>query len=113
MKSKVKLAAFTSLFVLASVAIAFAAQLPESNDATALNQAKFTLLQAVATAEQRIGGSASRAEFARSKPHGWVYNVEVVSGAQFYDVKVDPHSGTVLTTAPDPADQDDEHDERD
>ncbi|MEO5698667.1 MAG: PepSY domain-containing protein [Burkholderiaceae bacterium] len=112
MVRKSLLAMFAAALVVAGGATAFAAQTAE-NDAQAVNQATVTLAQAVAAAEQQAGGRASKAEFEHSKAHGWVYDVEVVSGAKVFDVKVDAQKGTVLASTLDTADHGDEHDERD
>ena len=108
-------AMLAAALVVAGGATAFAAQ-TAGNDALAVNQATVTLTQAIAAAEQQAGGRASKAEYEHSKAHGWVYDVEVVLGAQVFDVKVDAQKGTVLASTPDTADHDhdgDEHDERD
>lgn len=83
------------------------------NDAMAIAKARISLTQAVTTAEQHVNGKAAKAEFERSKQHGWVYDVEVVSGARVFDVKVDPDKGAVIASAEDKADNDDGHDEQD
>lgn len=51
----------------------------------------------------------SRAEYEKSQ-QGWAYDVEVVSGAKVFDVKVDADKGTVISAAEDKADRDDDHD---
>jgi uncharacterized membrane protein YkoI len=68
--------------------------------------------QAVTVAEQHANGKASRAEYENSK-QGWVYDVEVVSGAKVFDVRVDADKGTVISSAEDKADHDDDHDKQD
>lgn len=83
------------------------------NDATAISKAKIPLTQAITAAEQHTNGKAAKAEFEQSKQHGWVYDVEVVSGAKVFDVKVDPNKGTVIASTEDKVDNDDEHDEQD
>ncbi len=98
--------------VVAGGATAFAAQTAQ-NDALAVNQATVTLTQAVAAAEQQAGGRASKAEFEHSKAHGWVYEVEVVSGTKVFDVQVDAQSGTVLASKLDSADHEGGHDRND
>lgn len=103
-------ATLAAALVVAGGAAAFAAQAVE-NDALAVNQATVTLTQAVAAAEQQAGGRASKAEYEHSKAHGWVYAVEVVSGAKVFDVTVDAQKGSVLTSTLDTADN--AHDERD
>jgi uncharacterized membrane protein YkoI len=90
---------------------AFAAQKIE-NDEIAINNAKISLVQAISAAEQHSKGRASRAEYEKSK-QGWVYDVEVVSGAKVFDVKVDADKGSVIAATEDKADKDDEHDEQD
>lgn len=92
--------------------VAFAANGGMENDAMAISKAKISLTQAVSVAEQHANGKASQAEFENSK-QGWVYDVEVVSGAKVFDVKVDADKGTVISSAEDKADRDDEHDEKD
>ena len=44
---------------------------------------------------------------------GWVYDVEVVNGTKVFDVKVDADKGTVISSAEEKADKDDDHDEQD
>ena len=82
------------------------------NDALAIVNAKIPLAQAVTTAEQHVNGKASRGEYEQSK-QGWVYDIEVVSGAKVFDVKVDADKGTVISSVEDKADHDDDHDKRD
>ena len=104
-----------SLIVLTVVtggAVAYAASRPHENDALAVAQAKISLAQAVAVAEQHAGGKASRAEYENSR-QGCVFDVEVVNGAKVFDVRVDADKGTVISSAEDTADRDDEKDERD
>ncbi len=47
------------------------------NDALAVTAAKIDMTEAVAAAEQHIGGEATRAEYERRKGQ-WVFDVEVV-----------------------------------
>jgi uncharacterized membrane protein YkoI len=82
------------------------------NDALSVTRAKVALPQAVAAAEQHANGKASRAEYENSTL-GWVYDVEVVSGAKVFDVKVDAVKGTVISSTEDNADHDDAHDNKD
>ncbi|HPB90589.1 MAG TPA: PepSY domain-containing protein [Rugosibacter sp.] len=107
--SKLSLLATT---IAAAGTVAYAAQGGMENDAMAITKAKIPLAQAVTTAEQHANGKASRAEYEHSK-HGWVYDVEVVSGAKVFDVKVDADKGTVISSAEDKADRDDDHDKED
>ena len=92
-------------------AVAFAARTME-NDAVAGPPAKISLTQAIAAAEQQANGKATRAEYEQIKT-GWAYDVEVVSGAKVFDVRVDADRGTVISSAEDTADRDDEHDKKD
>ena len=107
-----------SKFSLLAVAIAaagtvvYAATGSKDNDAISIVNAKIPLAQAVTVAEQHVNGKATRAEFENSK-QGWVYDVEVVSAAKVFDVKVDADKGTVISSAEDKADRDDDHDKPD
>ncbi len=104
-----------SLLVIAIAttgAVAYAANGRMENDALAITKAKVSLIQAVTVAERYTNGKASRAEYENSK-QGWVYDVEVVSGAKVFDVRVDADKGTVISSAEDKADHDDDHDKQD
>jgi uncharacterized membrane protein YkoI len=103
---------FLTVALTAVGAIAYAAPAVE-NDASAIGKAKISLVQAVTAAEQHVNGKAAKAEFERSKQHGWVYDVEVVSGPKVFDVKVDPDKGAVIASTEDKADHDDGRDEQD
>ena len=92
--------------------VAYAAYGGIENDATAISKAKIPLVQAVTMAEQHANGKASHAEYENSK-HGWVYDVEVVSGSKVFDVRIDADKGTVISSAEDKADHDDDHDKQD
>ena len=97
---------------LASVGVAaFAAKNVETEAASA-PATKISLVQAIAAAEQQANGRALRAEYEQTKA-GWAYDVEVVSGAKVFDVRVDADKGTVISSAEDKADRDDEHDSKD
>jgi uncharacterized membrane protein YkoI len=98
--------------IAAAGTVAYAAQGGMENDALSITKAKIPLAQAVTTAEQHINGRASRAEYENSK-QGWVYDVEVVNGAKVFDVRVDADKGTVISSAEDKADRDDDHDKQD
>jgi uncharacterized membrane protein YkoI len=98
--------------IAASGAVACAAQSGTDNDAIAIAKAKTSLAQAVATAEQHAHGKATNAEY-ESSTHGQLYDVEVVSGAKVIHVKVDADKGTVISSAEDKTDRDDDKDEQD
>ena len=93
-------------------ALAYAATGGSENDALANGQARIPLSQAVSVAEQHANGKASRAEYENSR-QGWVFDVEVVSGAKVFDVRVDASKGTVISSAADKADLDDDQDQLD
>lgn len=92
--------------------VAYAASSGMENDAMAIVNAKTSLVQAVTAAEQHTNGKATHAEYEHSK-QGWIYEVEVVSGAKVFDVKVDADKGTVISSAEDKADRNGDHDEKD
>lgn len=106
-----KLSLLAITMVVAGAA-AYAAKGGMENDALAITKAQIPLAQAVTVAEQHANGKASRAEYESSK-QGWVYDVEVVSGAKVFDVRVDADKGTVISSAEDKADHDDDHDKQD
>jgi uncharacterized membrane protein YkoI len=105
MKRKTYLAALAALSAAAVVGSAFAAKSGE-NDALAISAAKIDLGQAVAAAEQHVGGKAARAEYERHAGQ-WVFDVEVVKGASVTDVKVDAGNGKVIAATADKTDHDD------
>ena len=75
----------------------------EQNDAAALAQAKISLTQAIAAAEQKVSGKAVRAEL-EDENGTFVYGVEVVNGGKSTDVKVDIATGGILSAQADQAD---------
>jgi uncharacterized membrane protein YkoI len=93
-------------------AVAYAAKGDIENDALAISKAKISLNQAVTVAEQQTNGKAARAEYENTK-QGWVYDVEVVSGTKVFDVRVDATKGTVIASAEDKVDHDEDHDKQD
>jgi uncharacterized membrane protein YkoI len=110
MKRSAKFTLLAAVLATAGAATAFAAKSSE-NDALAISQAKTSLTQAIAAAEQKVGGKATKAEFEESKQHGWVYEVEVVSGPKVFDVKVDAQAGTVIASTEDKPDRDSDKDD--
>ena len=100
-----------AIAIAAAGTMAYAAKGME-NDALTIASAKIPLTQAVSTAEAHVNGKAMRAEYEQSK-QGWVYDVEVVSGAKVFDVRVDADKGTIISSALDTADRDDDHDKKD
>jgi uncharacterized membrane protein YkoI len=110
--TKVKKLSLVAVALAVAGSVAFAAVGNMENDALSIATAKTSLGQAVTAAEQHAGGKATRAEYENSK-QGWVFDVEVVNGAKVFDVKVDADKGTVISSAEDKADRDDEHDAKD
>lgn len=73
------------------------------NNAALLSQAKISLTQAISAAEGHVRGKAIRAEL-EDENGTLVYGVEVTSGTQTTDVKVDINNGKILSTQVDQAD---------
>lgn len=73
------------------------------NDALAISQTSIDLKQAIAAAEQHVGGKASGAELERHKGQ-WVFDIEVVKDKKVMDVKVDAKTGKVISATEDGAD---------
>lgn len=101
-----------AIAIAATGGLAYAGQGGMENDVLAISKARIPLTQAVTVAEQHANGKASRAEYENSKL-GRVYDVEVVSGAKVFDVRVDADKGTVISSAEDKADHDDDQDKED
>lgn len=103
-----------ALLMVASVAtaggIAYAQQSNVTqNDAIAgLAQAKISIAQAIATAEQQATGKASRAEL-QNENGRLVYGVEIAANGQAIDVKVDAIDGRVLSVQADEGDTESEN----
>src|SRR5690349_13359114 len=102
------------LSLLAGVTILSLAQLPAAmaageNDALQIKNAKISLADAIAAAETKTGGWASKAEFEKSSD-GWIYDVEVVAGNAVHDVHVNAETAAVISVAADKADNDDAED---
>ena len=103
--------------ILASAAVVgFAATQSAENDAVstaaAMSKAKVSLSQAITAAEQHANGKALKAEYEQTKA-GWAYDVEVVAGNKVFDVRVDADKGTVISSAEDKNDREDDQDEKD
>lgn len=93
-----------ALAILATTAVTsvYATESTE-NDALAITNAKISLTQAITTAEQHVGGQASRAEYEHEKNQS-LFKVEVIKGKSVMDVTVDPMSGKVIASNEDKAD---------
>lgn len=88
-------AAFAALFAGAAQAS------PEHRAAefAAAQAAQTSMAAAVKVAEAHVpGGKAVEADFSHSHMGGWVYKVEVLSGQQKFEVRVDPATGKVITS---------------
>lgn len=68
----------------------------QENDAALLAKVKISLTQAIAAAEGHVQGRAVRAEL-EDENGTLVYGVEVTSGTQTTDVKVDTNDGKILS----------------
>jgi uncharacterized membrane protein YkoI len=99
-------------FVLATATSFSYADKSEENDALAITKAKTSLAQAIATAELHAKGKATHAEFEDTK-NAWVYEVEVVSGKQSFDVTIDAEKGSVISSVLDVEDENEHHDKKD
>lgn len=97
--------------VTAAIGSAYAAESAE-NDALAITGAKISLMQAVAAAEQHVGGKAFQVEYQRYNGQ-WVFDVEVAKDQSIMDVKVDSTSGQVVSSVEDKADQGEDDDQDD
>lgn len=81
-------------------------------DAVPVTKAAVSLVQAIQAAEQRTAGKARQAEYTHGR-QGWVYEVEIVSGAKVFDVCVDANSGAVISSEEDTPDRGERHDDKD
>ncbi len=108
--ARLALAAAT-LAAVGSATLVFAAQSPE-NDALAITKTAISLTQAIAAAEQHVGGKASQAELETSKS-GYVFEVEVVKGNEVFDVEIDAKDAHVIASVLDKNDHGDKNDRED
>jgi uncharacterized membrane protein YkoI len=75
----------------------------QENDATLLSKTTISLTQAITAAEGHVHGKAMRAEL-EDENGTLVYGVEVASGNQTTDVKVDVNNGKILSAQADKVD---------
>ncbi|WP_020178792.1 PepSY domain-containing protein [Methylopila sp. M107] len=94
-----------SVLLIAGVTAAAA---ETKNDAPPGPEAATSMQTAIATAEQHVKGKAVRAEYERRKGGGWVYDIEVRTASDVFDVTVDPDKGAVIASIADKADLDDD-----
>lgn len=99
------------LATMAGAGTAAYAAINMEEDALAIANAKISLVQAIAAAEQHASGKATHAKFERTL-QGGLYDVEVVNIGKVFDVRVDADKGTVISSVEDTEDrEDDEHDD--
>ena len=108
--TRLALAAAT-LAASGSATLVFAAQSPE-NGALAISKTPISLMQAIAAAEQHVGGKASQAELQVTKS-GYVFDVEVVKDNEVFDVEIDAKDAHVIASVLDKNDHEDKHDRED
>ena len=92
------------------VAQAYSTDAKTNDAATAMQSANpsISLSQAIATAEQNIGGKATKAELEHSQGQ-WAYDVEVLNASgKTFDVAVNSNTGAIISAAEDTNDHDDE-----
>lgn len=85
--------------LLATALIAFALPAFADDDAAEyaklLSEAKISITEAIATAQTRAEGTAVSAELDRRLGKA-VFEVEVMSGARLFDVRLDAETGNVI-----------------
>jgi Peptidase propeptide and YPEB domain len=74
--------------------------------------ARITMEQAIATAEQQVGGKAVETEMERRRDGASIFKVKVLRGNQTHKVLVDAQTGQVVRSVLDDEDDDDRHDRR-
>lgn len=104
MKRSIQVLTLAAVSTLA-IGGALAAASQREDEGLAFANAKISLSQAVAAAEQHVGGKASQAEFGSENGQN-LFEVEVVKGNTVTDVKVDPSSGAVISANSDREDRD-------
>ena len=111
--NKLKTIVCAAAIMTSAAALADNTKTAASNDAGPIAQAKISMGAAVAAAEKHTNGKAVRAEYEKGKDGRWAYDVEVASGTDVFDVKIDPDAGTVIASTKDAADTVDEGDKAD
>jgi len=74
--------------------------------------ARITMEQAIATAEQQVGGKALKTEMERRRDGAAIFEVKVLQGNQTHKVLVDAQTGQVVRSVLDDEDDDDRRDRR-
>src|SRR5262249_47616316 len=106
MKRRLTAATIVTLAAAAIGGGAYAARSQE-HDALAIANAKVSLTQAIAAAEQNVGGKAAKAAFEQANQK-WVFEVEIVKDGKILEVKVDAETGNVISSAAEKDDDDDD-----
>jgi Peptidase propeptide and YPEB domain len=75
--------------------------------------ARITMEQAIATAEQQVGGKAVETEMERRRDGASIFKVKVLQGNQTHKVLVDAQTGQVVRSVLDDEDDEDDDDRRD
>ncbi|WP_156906816.1 PepSY domain-containing protein [Desulforegula conservatrix] len=88
---------FLVVFSMFFIGIAHAAEVTKT-DVPIIIQAKIPIAQAITAAERHVNGKAIRAEFMKNKNNQWIFDIEVVSDANIFDVKVDADNGTIISS---------------
>lgn len=96
-RSKLVPVAMATVFALIGTGVAFAARAEQENGAEmdAILNAKISLTQAIATAENHVGGRATRVNVDRENG-AYVYKVRVAGSEKLSEVYIDPASGNVI-----------------
>ncbi len=97
--------------ILLLTIVAASAETPSTapNEAGPIATARISLPSAIDIAERHANGKTVRAEYEKQKDGSWVYDVEVKADNGVTDVKVDPEKGTIVASA---ADRDDEDNDK-
>lgn len=109
MNRRTPVTALIALLAASGLGSSYAARL-EANDALLINSASISLSQAIAAAEQHVGGKAARADFDQHKGQA-LFDIEVVKDTKIMDVKIDPANGKVISSAEHQEGHDGGHDE--
>ena len=111
MKRMTYLATVVALSFFGAIGSSYAAMANE-NDALPVTASQISLVQAIAAAEEYVGGIASRAEYEQEKGQG-VFEVEVVKGTSVMDVVVNGRNGKVISAHEDTNDRANDQDDDD
>ena len=99
MKQRLAAAIVVTVVAAAIGGVAYGARASES-DVLAFAKARISLTQAIAIAEQSVGGKAAKAGFEHTSQKR-TYEVEIVKDGKVMDVKVDADTGNVISSSDD------------